>query len=260
MQYKNMTMPIKQMLGYLVGILMLTILFSLSIVHFGTLISDYNETMRDAWRQLNTIQDMRAYCLQARLNMESNPAGAKSDIKLMEFNFFSLLQGTKSGLPQDVMLLTQDMLAFSKQTQELIDLQQQGGSAEALVIQRERFNRAYYFLLGRLYVEIEKAKTHAAMAETSFLQRISYLLFLNTVLAPLSFAFLYAYGFFLSNYTGVRLNKFMYSLKEILAGNYKTRVADDSRDELGQIAQVINELTRRLESEQVASGRGKEVK
>lgn len=69
---------------------------------------------------------------------------------------------------------------------------------------------------------------------------------LNVILAPLSFLFLYYYGFMISNYTGLRLKKFLQGLGEIISGKYGTRIEDDAQDEIGQIAAGINELAAKL--------------
>jgi signal transduction histidine kinase len=38
----------------------------------------------------------------------------------------------------------------------------------------------------------------------------------------------------------------------MLSGNYEKRIEDDSRDEIGQIAQGVNELAERLKSKSVS--------
>ncbi|MBN2057971.1 MAG: HAMP domain-containing protein [Candidatus Saganbacteria bacterium] len=247
MEFKDLKMPIKQMMGYLIGVLLLTILYSLSIAHFSTVASEYNGSMRVAWRHLNSLQDLRAFGLQVKVDIYENPLRAENDLDRMTQAFNILLQGGVSGLPRDLTLLVKDMLLFRGQAQKLIVLLNQNAPAEELKAQSEAFERIFMAFMGRVYVEIEKSKSQTAMAETSYLHRISYLLLLNTILAPLSFAFLYTYGYFLSNYTGLRLKKFTDSFKKILGGNYKARIEDNSKDEIGQIAQGINELVRRLD-------------
>lgn len=246
MIFKNLAIPVKQMMGYLIGILLLTILFAASVAHFSTLASDYNSMMANAWRQLNHLQDLRAHALQVRIDIDENIAKADYDLRQMNDTFNALMAGGHLGLPQDVMLIVKDMIAYQEQTAKLVVMKKQKNGSEMLRRQQALFNKAYYMFMGRIYVEIEKSKSHVAIQETRYLQRISYLLVLNTVLAPLSFAFLYIYGFFLSNYTGVRLQKFLAQMKDILAGNYQAKISDDGRDEIGQIAAGINDLADRL--------------
>jgi len=247
MNFKNMAVPVKQMLGYLVGILLLTILFAISIAHFSTIVSDYDHMMRKSWRQLDALQDLRARALQVRVDVDDNFARTSHDLKLMNFTFNRLMAGSGSGLPHDVVLIVKDMISFREETFKLVVMKEQAASAGSLADQEHVFNRAFQTFMSRIYVEIEKSKSYVAVQETRYLQRISYLLVLNTILAPLSFAFLYIYGFFLSNYTGMRLLRFLTQLKEILSGNYKARITDNSRDEIGQIATGVNELTSRLD-------------
>lgn len=250
MIYKDLGLPVKQMLGYLVGILLLTILFSVSTVHFSTIVSEYDQTMRLAWRHLNSLQDLRAYGLQVRLDLNENLPKAKRDLEHVTESFNSLLRGGAGGPPKDVMLIVQDMLAFRKQTLKLIELKEENTDPAVLAKEEAVFKRNYLLFMGRIYVEIEKSKANVAVTETTYLQRVSYLLLFNIILAPLSFAFLYIYGFFLSNYIGLRLQKFLASLGKIIGGDYKARIDDTSGDEIGKIAHGINELADRLDKKQ----------
>ncbi|MFH1347763.1 MAG: HAMP domain-containing protein [Candidatus Margulisiibacteriota bacterium] len=247
MYYKHLTLPIKQMLGYLVGILLLTVLFSVSVVHFSTIVAEYNNSMKFAWRHLNALQDMRAFGLQVMIDIDQNVPKAKGDVDRLSNSFDVLLRGSSIGLPKDIMLIAKDMTLFREQTFKLIDLIEKKAAPAELAEQRAAYTHNYHLFMGRLYVEIEKSKSNVSITETIYLQRVSYLLLLNIILAPLSFAFLYIYGYFLSNYMGLRLLKFMESMRKILAGNYKEKIDDTSKDEIGQIAQGINELAERLD-------------
>jgi methyl-accepting chemotaxis protein len=248
-----MSFPLKLMLGYLVGILLLSLLFSVSIAHLSTINNDYNNLLRDAWRQLNALQTLYASGLQVRFDVDRNPASARADLKLLDSWFVSFLQFNRTGVPVDLAILAQEFHNFRQQTLELVELIESKAPRVQISVKYNAFTKAYNLFLGRIMVEIERSKSKVAVSEVEFLGRVSQLLLLNLILAPLSFLFLYIYGFFLSNSTGLRLNKFLQELARILSGDYKQRIGDDSKDEIGQIATGINELTHRLEHKQPRS-------
>jgi methyl-accepting chemotaxis protein len=203
--------------------------------------------VKDAWRQLHALQALRASGLQLRIDVDNNSSRAKTDIKLLDHWFFSFFKSSRGNVPKDFALLVKEFYSFRQQTLKLIDLKQKRASKSELSADYDGFTEKYNLLMGRIYVEIEKSKSNVEVSETRFLRRISELLFLNIILAPLSFLFLYIYGFFLSNQTGLRLKRFLGDMRKILSGNYKEKIMDDSQDEIGQIARGMNELAERLE-------------
>ncbi|MEE8637606.1 MAG: HAMP domain-containing protein [Candidatus Margulisiibacteriota bacterium] len=247
MEYKHLTFPLKLMLGYLIGILLLALLFSVSIAHISTITNDYDRMVRDTWRQLHALQTFRAAGLQLRFDVDKNPSEAKRDLRLVDYWFFNFLKSGSGDVPQDLTFLVKEFYSFRRQTLKLIDLKEKKDPKAEFSKQYNDFTKKYNILFGRIYVEIEKSKSNLEVSETQFLRRISELLFINIILAPLSFLFLYVYGFFLSNQTGLRLRKFLGSMREILSGNYKEKIRDESQDEIGQIARGMNELAKRLE-------------
>ena len=248
MEYKHLRFPLKMMLGYLLGILILTLLFSASIAHLSTVINDYDNTVRNAWRQLYALQSLQATVLQIRLDVEDNISRIEMDLKLIDYWFSSFLESSKISVPQDIVRLATEFNAFRQQTLKLIDLKEKKVPPAGLAAEYRNFIKDYNIFIGRINVEITKSKSGLDVAEVSFLQRINQLLLINIILAPLSFLFLYIYGYFLSNYTGLRLKKFLESLHKILSGNYRHKIDDASQDEIGQIAQGINELANRLKN------------
>ncbi|KPJ64787.1 hypothetical protein AMJ44_12105 [candidate division WOR-1 bacterium DG_54_3] len=248
MEYKHLGFPLKIMLGYLVGILILALLFSASIAHLGTVINDYNNTVKIAWRQLNALQTLQASGLQIRLDIDNDTAKVDMDLRLIDYWFASFLQASRDGVPRDFILLVREFYTFREQTLKLINLKEQKASKSDLATQHRNFSKDYNIFMARIKVEIERGRSNVEVSEVRFLQRVNQLLLLNILLAPLSFLFLYIYGYFLSNYTGIRLRRFLENMRKILAGNYKEKIEDDSKDEIGQIAEGINELAERLDT------------
>lgn len=247
MEYKHLTFPLKLMLGYLIGILLLALLFSISIAHLSTITNDYDTMVRDTWRQLHALQTLRAAGLQLRFDADKNPSEVKRDLGLVDYWFFNFMKSGRGGVPQDLTFMVKEFYSFRQQTLKLIDLKEKKGPKAELSKQYNYFTKKYNILFGRIYVEIEKSKSKVEVSETQFLRRISELLFINIILAPLSFLFLYIYGFFLSNQTGLRLRRFLDGMRKILSGDYKEKIMDESQDEIGQIARGMNELAKRLE-------------
>lgn len=237
MDYKDLSFPVKIMVGYLVGVLILTILFSISIIHLSTILGDYNSMVKNSWRRLNALQTVRAQAIKLRLDVIESPAEVKTDLSILDGWFDVFLQLSRDGQSTDLVPLVRDLYTFRKQTLDFIT---------AAVPSPQGLIRDYNQLSGGILVEIEKEKANVDLSESGFLARINQLLLLNVILAPLNFLFLYYYGFFISNYLGQRLRGFLQILSKILSGDYKQRIADDSQDEIGQIAQGVNELVGRL--------------
>jgi methyl-accepting chemotaxis protein len=245
MEFRHLGFPQKLMLGYLLGILVLALLFSMSIMHISSVFRDYDNSMKHAWRQLYSLQNLRSAGFQIRLNLD-NTVQIKKDLQQMDAGFESFLEHSRKGELRDMVSLVREYYSFRKQALKLVDLKE-GNAAPATIAAYQRdLLRDYTFLMGRIYVEISKSKSFAEVSEARFLHRINELLIINIILAPLSFLFLYIYGFLLSNTTGLRLKKFTDALHKIQAGHYKIKIIDNSQDELGQIAQGINRLTKRL--------------
>lgn len=246
MEYRDLGFPLKMMLGYLVGILLLTLLYSISIGHLSTISGDYDNLVKDSWRQLSALQSLHAAGQQLRFNIESDATQVESDLRLIDYWFLNYLKFSRRGASADISILVREFHAFRLQTLQLIYLIKKKDGQAKLSPDYDDFIKKYNAFMGRIYVEIERSKNHVEISEIRFLRRFNELLFLNTVLAPLSFLFLYVYGYFISNHTGLRLRKFLEALKKILAGDYKQRVNDPSQDEIGQIAQGVNSLVQRL--------------
>jgi methyl-accepting chemotaxis protein len=154
------------------------------------------------------------------------------------------LKFSGGGASRDFPMLVREFYAFRLQAQELMDRMEKKHLKDPA--SDDIFMKKYNSLLIMVSGEIEKTRRQADVSETRFLRRINELLFLNTILAPLSFLFLYVYGYFISNHTGLRLRAFLSRLQKILAGDYQERILDKSQDEIGQIAQGVNELASRL--------------
>jgi len=232
--YRDLSFPVKIMMGYLVGILVLTILFSISIRHLSTVVSDYDILVKDAWRQLDSLQNIRAAGMQIKLDVENNPSNVDRSLAQVDISFTDFLDLTRGGIPLDLVLLVRDYHLFRQQV------------LKAPSVEAESFSKTYNTFMGKIYVEIEKSRGKLRLSESRFIERIDQVLLLNVILAPLSFLFLYYYGFMISNYTGLRLKKFLQGLGEIISGKYGTRIEDDAQDEIGQIAAGINELAAKL--------------
>jgi methyl-accepting chemotaxis protein len=247
LDFRHWSFPIKIMFGYLIGVLILTVAFSITIFHISTIVNDYNNLMRDSWRQLNSLHTLRSAGLQVRLDLEQRPALARVGLMQMGSWLVDFTRFRAGGIPEDFVSLVGDFYNFRKSALKLIELKEgKLASAEGGVVMAE-FNHDYGAFIGRVFVEIEKGKTKVEVSEGRFIERINYILFLNVVLAPLSFIFLYFYGFFLANHTGTRFQRFIASLRRIISGSGGERISDSSKDELGQIAEGINQLAERLE-------------
>ncbi len=232
--YRDLSFPVKIMMGYLVGILVLTILFSISIRHLSTVVSDYDFLVKDTWRQLDCLQNIRAAGMQIKMDMGKNPSNVGRSLAQVDMYFTDFLDLTRGGIPLDLVLLVRDYHLFRQQV-----LRAPGAETAA-------FSKAYYIFMGKIYVEIEKSRGALRLSESRFIERIDQVLLLNVILAPLSFLFLYYYGSMLSNYTGLRLKKFQQGLGDIVAGKSGAKIEDDARDEIGQIAAGINELAGKV--------------
>jgi methyl-accepting chemotaxis protein len=222
------------MMGYLVGILVLTILFSISIRHLSTVVSDYDILVKDAWRQLDSLQNIRAAGMQIKMDVENNPSNVDRSLAQVDNSFTDFLNLARGGIPLDLVLLVRDYHLFRQQV------------LRAPSVEAESFSKAYNVFMGKIYVEIEKSRGSLRLSESRFIERIDQILLLNVVLAPLSFLFLYYYGFMISNYTGLRLKKFLQGLQDVLSGKYEAKIEDDALDEIGQIAAGINELAGKV--------------
>ncbi|MFA4844866.1 MAG: HAMP domain-containing protein [Candidatus Margulisiibacteriota bacterium] len=247
LNFRHWSFPGKIMFGYLIGVFILTSAFSSSIFHISTIVNDYNNLMRDSWRQLSALQSLRSAGLQVRLDLDQRPALARVGLMQMGNWLVDYTQFRAGGIPEDFVALVGDFYTFRQSALKLVNLKEgKLVSAESGVITAE-FSRDYGAFIGRAYVEIEKGKSKVEVGEGRFIERVNYILFLNVVLAPLGFIFLYFYGLFLANYTGLRFQKFLASLRKIVAGNSGERIDDRSRDELGQIAVGVDQLAERLE-------------
>jgi methyl-accepting chemotaxis protein len=237
LSFKDWSFPLKIMAGYLSGILLLTILFSMSIRHLGTMVDDYNSLMNDTWRQLDSLQTIRSAAMDVRLNLPAKPDQARRKLAQIDFaldKYFALKRG---GVPLDLLVLVADIYNFRRQANLMI---LGGGSLADL-------DKAFNSLDGRTYYEVERSRGNTEAAEGRFIERINQLLLLNVILAPLSFLFLYYYGYMLANTTGLRLKKFLADLQQIADGKPRVRIRDDSTDEVGQIAAGINKLADKIE-------------
>jgi len=244
MEIRHMGFPLKLMLGYLVGILLLTLLFSISMGHLSTVTRDYDNLVRDTWRQLNAVQNLYAAMLNFKIDLGENHPKAENDLKQIDYWFLSFLKYSSPGASRDFSILVKEFYDFRLQAVELLGLVESKGTVKSATY--EAFMKKYNSLVIMVSGEIERSRRSADVSETRFLRRINELLFLNTILAPLSFLFLYVYGYFISNHTGLRLRGFLKRMQKILAGDYEQRIADKSKDEIGQIARGINELASRL--------------
>ena len=248
MEYRHLGFPLKMMLGYLVGILILTVLFSVHIGHLSTINKDYGRIAQDGWRQLNALQTLYSFGLQLKLDLDENPSRAKAGLGSIDYWFFNYLKLSRGGGTKDFSVLVREYYAFRASVIRLIEVREGESPNSGIGATEREFARRFNVFMGRIFVDIERSRNNVQVSETLFLRRVNELLFLNTILAPLSFLFLYVYGYFLSNHTALRLKNFMESLRRILSGDYRTKIEDNSKDEIGQIAQGINELARRLES------------
>ena len=115
MEYKHLGFPLKMMLGYLVGILILALLFSVSIAHLSTVINDYNNTVKNAWRQLHALQTLHSSGLQIRLDIDEDTAKVNMDLKLIDYWFANFLQSSRDEVPKDFILLVREFYAFREQ-------------------------------------------------------------------------------------------------------------------------------------------------
>jgi methyl-accepting chemotaxis protein len=244
MEIRHMSFPLKLMLGYLVGILLLTLLFSISMGHLSTVSRDYDSLVRNTWRQLNAVQNLHSAVLNLRIDLAESLPRAKNDLKQVDYWFMRFLKFSGGGASRDFPMLVREFYAFRLQALELMDRMEKKHLKDPA--SDDIFMKKYNSLLIMVSGEIEKTRRQADVSETRFLRRINELLFLNTILAPLSFLFLYVYGYFISNHTGLRLRAFLSRLQKILAGDYQERILDKSQDEIGQIAQGVNELASRL--------------
>ncbi len=244
MEIRHMGFPLKLMLGYLVGILLLTLLFSISMGHLSTVTRDYDNLVRNTWRQLNAVQNLQAAVLNLRIDLGESLPRARNDLKQIDYWFLSFLRLSSPGASRDFSILVKEFHAFRLQAVKLIDLMERKNAKDPATY--DVFRKNYNSLIIMISGEIEKTRRLTDVSETRFLRRINELLFLNTILAPLSFLFLYVYGYFISNHTGLRLRVFLNRMQKILAGDYEQRITDKSKDEIGQIAQAINELASRL--------------
>jgi hypothetical protein len=238
LSFKDWSFPLKIMAGYLTGILLLTILFSMSIRHLGTMIDDYNNLMNDTWRQLDSLQTIRSASLDVRLNLPDRPELAKralGKIDLALDKYFALKRGS---IPPDLVVFVADIYNFRRQANLII-----GGSGSLAEL-----NDTFGLLDGRTFYEVERSRSNTEAAEGKFIERINQTLLLNIILAPLSFLFLYYYGFMLANTTGLRLKHFLAALQQIVGGQPGIRVKDDSVDEIGQIAAGVNKLAEKIET------------
>jgi len=247
-EYKHLSFPLKLMLGYLVGILLLTLLFSISMGHLSTISRDYDHLVKNSWRQLDALQSLQSSGIRIRLDIDSNLAQARMDLKQIDYWFLRFLESNRGGSAGDFTMLVRDFHAFRLQALRLIDALENKAAGSELARERRLFMSKYEPFVGRVFVEIERSRNFVQVSETNFLRRINELLFLNTILAPLSFLFLYVYGYFISNHTGLRLRNFLLSMRKIVSGDYKQRIDEPSQDEIGQIAQGMNELANRLGS------------
>jgi methyl-accepting chemotaxis protein len=237
LSFKDWSFPLKIMAGYLTGIMLLTVLFAMSIRHMGTIGSDYNNLMNDSWRQLDALQTMNSAMMEVRLSLPEKPAQAQVALARVEYTLQHYLTLKKGSLPDDLVVLVAELYNFRQKVLEELA----GGIAPA------DLNRSFLSLSGRLRFEVERARGKTQVAEASYLERINQLLLLNIILAPLSFLFLYYYGFMLTNITGLRLRRFVANLQMINNGRTNVRIKDDSRDELGQIAAGVNQLAEKIE-------------
>lgn len=244
LSYQDLPFPIKIMFGYLVGILLLTVLFSISIFYLGTIVNDYDALISQTWRQLDSLQTIRSagVGLKDNIMVGDRPAAGRSLAQLTEA-LNGYLGFNRNGEPLDLNIMIKDISSLRQQGSQLIVLPRPASPAEL-----KAFNRTGQAFDGRLYFEIERARGNLQVAETRFKERISQMLLLDIILAPLGFLFIYYYGLMLANYTGLRLRRFLSQLKAISGGNYRARVKVDSRDELGQIAEAINHLAEKLSS------------
>ena len=115
------------MLGYLIGILLLALLFSVSIAHLSTITNDYDTMVRDTWRQLHALQTLRAAGLQLRFDADKNPSEVKRDLGLVDYWFFNFMKSGRGGVPQDLTFLVKEFYSFRQQTLILIDLKEKKG-------------------------------------------------------------------------------------------------------------------------------------
>ena len=239
---KGISLGAKVMLGYFLGILILTLVFSISIVYLGSITDDYNTLVNDSWRQLDDLQCIRAAGMQTRLNVELNPTEARSSLALIDYYFSSFLGLSRGGLPLDTTILARNYYDFRRQTQALLVRETRQINTKQL----KKYDRSYFLFIGKVLVEIERARTKLEVSESNFVGRINQVLLVNILLAPLNFLFLYYYAFTISNNIGLRLRRFLTELSKILAGQYSEKIKDSSEDEIGRIAGGVNELARRL--------------
>lgn len=240
MEFKNLSFPVKMMLGYLVGILILAFLLSAGVLHISTIFREYDKGMKSAWRQLDALQQVRAAGLRFRIQAEAASPRSRNELKDMDRWFQAFLEESRGGTSTDIVPLVRNYYGFRKQVNSL-DLSPGLKDSEKY----RDFVKKYDFFMGSLYVEISRAKNYVEVSETNFLKRINELLLVILFLAPLSFLFFYIYGFFVSNSTGLRLKRFLAALKKLVAGQQQTDIKDNSRDELGQIAQGVNKLAHK---------------
>lgn len=237
LSFRDWSFPLKIMAGYLTGILVLVILFSMSSRHFATIVGDYNRLMNDSWRQLDSLQTIRSGVLQAKMSLPGNPERARRSLALVDLALDKYLTLRQGGIPLDLIVLVTDINKFRIQA-ELV-LVGRGSLAE--------LNRTFNLLDGRTFYEIERSRSYTELAEMRFIERINQVLLLDIILAPLGFLFLYYYGYLIANSTGLRLRRYLAALRQITAGQWRARICDSSLDELGQIAAEIDKLAEQNE-------------
>jgi HAMP domain-containing protein len=248
MDFLNLRLPVKIMAGYLIGCIFVTLLFSISIFHVNTLTNDYNSLVKNSWRQLNALQEIRANAFQLRLSIEQNDDRARSKLMAFDFllpEFIKLSQSANSGELNQFIQKYSDM---RQKAGQLINARTGTVAAGEETARYNEFSKSFNIFIGQIMVDSQISQAATAVAESNFFIRVQQLLLMNVILSPLNFLFLYFFGLSISNYLAVRLKKISDKTKAILAGNYQERIEEPSRDELGEMSRVINELASRLES------------